>query len=95
MSAGERRASQTETGQHGVPQGLYDPALDKDSCGVGFIADGGHATACHRWTELPDEPGVTIHDAPPPALARLIAAFARPRPRDGSGRSGVDVTQVQ
>src|ERR1700709_1394766 len=25
----------------GVPaaQGLYDPALDKDSCGVGFIAD--------------------------------------------------------
>src|SRR5437868_14527815 len=21
------------------PQGLYDPALDKDSCGVGFIAD--------------------------------------------------------
>jgi glutamate synthase (NADPH) large chain len=27
--------------QEGVPapQGLYDPALDKDSCGVGFIAD--------------------------------------------------------
>src|SRR3954454_12701093 len=22
-----------------APQGLYDPALDKDSCGVGFIAD--------------------------------------------------------
>ncbi len=22
-----------------MPQGLYDPALDKDSCGVGFIAD--------------------------------------------------------
>ncbi len=22
-----------------LPQGLYDPALDKDSCGVGFIAD--------------------------------------------------------
>ena len=22
-----------------VAQGLYDPALDKDSCGVGFIAD--------------------------------------------------------
>ena len=21
------------------PQGLYDPALDKDACGVGFIAD--------------------------------------------------------
>src|SRR6478609_8609326 len=27
--------------QSGIPpkQGLYDPALDKDSCGVGFIAD--------------------------------------------------------
>src|SRR4051795_3483436 len=26
---------------YGLPaaQGLYDPALDKDSCGVGFIAD--------------------------------------------------------
>src|SRR5262245_66242109 len=22
-----------------TPQGLYDPALEKDSCGVGFIAD--------------------------------------------------------
>src|SRR6267378_3605785 len=22
-----------------APEGLYDPALDKDSCGVGFIAD--------------------------------------------------------
>src|SRR3954451_9755129 len=22
-----------------APQGLYDPARDKDSCGVGFIAD--------------------------------------------------------
>ena len=55
-----------------------------------LIADGaGHATACHRWTELPDEPGVMIHDAPPPALERLIAAFARPR--DVSGRSGAAV----
>jgi peptide/nickel transport system ATP-binding protein/oligopeptide transport system ATP-binding protein len=51
--------------------------------------DGGHATACHRWTELPDEPGLQIHDAPPPALERLIAAFARPR--EVSGRSGVGV----
>jgi peptide/nickel transport system ATP-binding protein/oligopeptide transport system ATP-binding protein len=55
-----------------------------------LIADGsGHATACHRWSELPDEPALKIHDAPPPALARLIAAFARPR--DGSGRNGVGV----
>src|SRR3982750_4625203 len=30
-----------DSGDPGVPaaQGLYDPALDKDSCGVGFIAD--------------------------------------------------------
>src|SRR5437763_16822102 len=30
-----------DTADPGVPaaQGLYDPALDKDSCGVGFIAD--------------------------------------------------------
>jgi peptide/nickel transport system ATP-binding protein/oligopeptide transport system ATP-binding protein len=50
---------------------------------------GGHATACHRWPELPPEPGLEIHDAPSPALERLIAAFARPR--DVSGRSGVGV----
>ena len=55
-----------------------------------LVADAaGHATACHRWTELPDEPGLHIHDAPPPALERLIAAFAR-QP-DVSGRSGVGV----
>ena len=49
---GERRASATkfmglrasdfaDSADPGVPaaQGLYDPALDKDSCGVGFIAD--------------------------------------------------------
>ena len=30
-----------DTADPGTPpvQGLYDPALDKDSCGVGFIAD--------------------------------------------------------
>src|SRR5258708_25475976 len=30
-----------DTADPGVPaaRGLYDPALDKDSCGVGFIAD--------------------------------------------------------
>jgi oligopeptide/dipeptide ABC transporter ATP-binding protein len=54
-----------------------------------LVADAtGYATACHRWTELPDEPGLKIHDAPPPALERLLAAFAR---RDVSGRSGVGV----
>ncbi len=34
-------AARGSTADPGVPyaQGLYDPALDKDSCGVGFIAD--------------------------------------------------------
>src|SRR5512143_2178823 len=34
-------AGRGSTADPGVPlaQGLYDPALDKDSCGVGFIAD--------------------------------------------------------
>ena len=32
-------ASTRRSGHAAVAQGLYDPALDKDSCGVGFIAD--------------------------------------------------------
>jgi glutamate synthase (NADPH) large chain len=34
-------AARGDTADPGVPaaSGLYDPALDKDSCGVGFIAD--------------------------------------------------------
>src|SRR6185436_21164933 len=33
--------ARNDTADPGTPaaQGLYDPALDKDSCGVGFIAD--------------------------------------------------------
>src|ERR1700730_7660502 len=52
-SAARKRASRNGgRREHGAPrfadsadpglpqaQGLYDPALDKDSCGVGFIAD--------------------------------------------------------
>src|SRR4029453_10200404 len=33
------RAPRFEATPGPVAQGLYDPALDKDSCGVGFIAD--------------------------------------------------------
>jgi peptide/nickel transport system ATP-binding protein len=50
---------------------------------------GGHATACHRWRELPAEAGLQPDEARSPTLDRLIAAFARPR--DVSGRSGVGV----
>jgi len=49
----------------------------------------GHATACHRWRELPPETATAHEDAPSPALERLIAAFARPR--DVSDNRGVGV----
>jgi glutamate synthase (NADPH/NADH) large chain len=41
QSAVEEPFTFANTADPGVPpaQGLYDPALDKDSCGVGFIAD--------------------------------------------------------
>jgi oligopeptide/dipeptide ABC transporter ATP-binding protein len=55
--------------------------------------EGGHATACHRWTELPPEPGLAIHDAPSPTLDRLIAAFARPR--DVPRGSGVGINSAR
>src|SRR5476649_322158 len=37
----EARSLYLDSADPGVPaaRGLYDPALDKDSCGVGFIAD--------------------------------------------------------
>ncbi len=49
----------------------------------------GHATACHRWRELPPGTATAHEDAPSPALERLIAAFARPR--DVSDNRGVGV----
>src|SRR5262249_19707150 len=55
MGAAAQRAKQVRSGRGGrhnrtrvadradpglpAPQGLYDPALEKDACGVGFIAD--------------------------------------------------------
>jgi glutamate synthase (NADPH/NADH) large chain len=40
-AAADARVRFADSADPGVlaPQGLYDPALDKDSCGVGFIAD--------------------------------------------------------
>jgi peptide/nickel transport system ATP-binding protein/oligopeptide transport system ATP-binding protein len=53
-----------------------------------LIADGGHATACHRWTELPPAASpVGQEDHPSPALEKLIAAFAG---TDGRAGRGVD-----
>ena len=34
-----RADKSTQSAPELTAQGLYDPALDKDSCGVGFIAD--------------------------------------------------------
>ena len=42
-----------------------------------LIDDGGHAVACHRWTELPPRAAVPAASAPSPALERLMAAFSR------------------
>jgi peptide/nickel transport system ATP-binding protein/oligopeptide transport system ATP-binding protein len=42
-----------------------------------LIDDGGHATACHRWAELPPRAAVPAESAPSPALERLMAAFSR------------------
>ena len=41
QSRADEHLSFRDTADRGTPspRGLYDPALDKDSCGVGFIAD--------------------------------------------------------
>jgi oligopeptide/dipeptide ABC transporter ATP-binding protein len=49
---------------------------------------GGHATACHRWEELPPVHVVPAGEGRSPELARLIEAFARPM--DVQVASGVD-----
>jgi len=42
-----------------------------------LIDDAGHATACHRWTELPPAAVAATGASPSPALERLMAAFTR------------------
>jgi len=43
-----------------------------------LIASGDHATACHRWAELPAAASAAPRGGPSAALERLISAFARP-----------------
>ena len=43
-----------------------------------LIPDGAHATACHRWPELPVAAAAVPPAAHSPLLERLIGAFARP-----------------
>jgi hypothetical protein len=51
-----------------------------------LIADGGHATACHRWRELPAVAATPAETGRSVAFARLSEAFARPMDvREDSG----------
>ncbi|MGB9370301.1 MAG: dipeptide ABC transporter ATP-binding protein [Xanthobacteraceae bacterium] len=56
-----------------------------------LVADGAHATACHRWRELPPVAAMPAETGRSPAFERLIEAFARPtdvRPDAGVGTVG-------
>ena len=57
-----------------------------------LIDDGGHATACHRWAELPARPAAAADSAASPALERLMAAFSRVP--DVEPARGVDKVEV-
>jgi oligopeptide/dipeptide ABC transporter ATP-binding protein len=59
------------------------PALDHDP--------NGHATACHRWTELPAMAEVSRQDAPASRLEGLMAAFTTGM----RGSGGVDTLKVR
>jgi peptide/nickel transport system ATP-binding protein/oligopeptide transport system ATP-binding protein len=52
-----------------------------------LIADGAHATACHRWPELPAVAATPPDVGRSAAYTRLIEAFARPM--DVHAESGV------
>jgi peptide/nickel transport system ATP-binding protein/oligopeptide transport system ATP-binding protein len=53
-----------------------------------LIASGDHATACHRWAELPQVKAVPSDGGHSPVLDRLIGAFAQPM--DVRASTGVD-----
>jgi oligopeptide/dipeptide ABC transporter ATP-binding protein len=56
-----------------------------------LIDAGGHATACHRWAELPQVKAVPSNGGHSPVLDRLIGAFAQPM--DVRDASGVDTVR--
>jgi len=53
-----------------------------------LVAAGDHATACHRWAELPQVKAVPSDGGHSPVLDRLIGAFAQPM--DVRAPTGVD-----
>ena len=56
-----------------------------------LIDTGDHATACHRWPELPAAAVLPADGGRSPVLDRLIDAFARPA--DVRGATGVDTVE--
>jgi peptide/nickel transport system ATP-binding protein/oligopeptide transport system ATP-binding protein len=58
-----------------------------------LIDDAGHATACHRWPELPRPAVLPAGEARSPALERLIGAFAGGA-ADVRGAAGVDTVET-
>ena len=60
----------------GPERGLYDPALDKDSCGVGFIAD-------IKGQQIPPDRAGRADDPAQPGTSRRVGAD--PRAGDGAG----------
>jgi oligopeptide/dipeptide ABC transporter ATP-binding protein len=60
------------------------PALADDGAG--------HATACHRWAELPANAAIAEEEYTSPMLDRLIAAFEQP---DVRGEGDVDTIRAE
>ena len=59
-----------------------------------LIAGGDHATACHRWPELPPAAAdAAAEGGRSPVLERLIGAFAHPM--DVRRRAGVDTVEAR
>ena len=54
----------------------------------------GHATACHRWTELPAMAAIAEEDRPSSRLEPLIAALPREDMKDVRASGGVDTMKA-
>jgi peptide/nickel transport system ATP-binding protein len=65
------------SGCHLHPRCAY--AIDRCRVEQPLLMDNndGHATACHRWSELPAVPALAGDTAPSPRLERLMAEYAR------------------
>lgn len=71
----------------GLPakQGLYDPALEKDSCGVGFIA--------HKIIHIDVEAPLGQLDLPTIELVESLAPFGAANPRPLFYATGVTLSE--